>query len=62
MLAIANIIILLVLYVGKSCLKKNVQAYLKRIEGSVPNHCNKASITIKRLIIFLLVETLAFNV
>lgn len=37
-----------------------VQAYLRDIMGSVSDH-NKASISVKRVIIFLLVEGLAFN-
>lgn len=38
-----------------------LQAYLRDIAGSVPDHCNKAIIIIKRVVIFVLVEGLAFN-
>lgn len=38
-----------------------VQAYLKDIAGSVPNHHNKMNIAIKQILIFLLMKALAFN-
>lgn len=37
------------------------QAYLRGIAGSVPEHRNKASIAIKLVVIFLLMEALAFS-
>lgn len=39
----------------------SVQASLRDIVGVVPDHHNKASVTIKRVFIFLLVEGLFFN-
>lgn len=33
----------------------------RRYYGSVPDHCNKVRITIEQVIVFLLVESLAFN-
>lgn len=38
-----------------------VQAHLGDGAGSVPDHSNTASLATKRVIIFLLVEVLAFN-
>lgn len=38
-----------------------VQAYLKDIAGSVPDHHNKMNIAVKQILIFLLVKALAFN-
>lgn len=38
-----------------------IQAYLKNTEGSVPDHHNKESITIKQAIIFLLQGSLALH-
>lgn len=38
-----------------------LQAYLGDIVGSFPEHRNNMSIAIKRVIIFLLVESLALN-
>lgn len=38
-----------------------LQAHLRDVEGSVPDLYNKASFAIKRVIIFLLVEGLAFG-
>lgn len=40
---------------------KDIQAHLGANAGSVPDHCNKASITIKPVVIFLLVEGFASN-
>lgn len=40
---------------------EKVQAYLGDITDSVPDHSSKASITIERVIIFLLVGGLGFN-
>lgn len=39
----------------------HVQAYLKDIVGLVPDHHNKTNIAVKQIVIFLLVEGLAFN-
>lgn len=38
-----------------------MQAYLKDIEGLVSDHCSMARVKIKQVIIFLLVEGLAFS-
>lgn len=38
-----------------------LQAYLGEISGLASDHCNKASIAIKQVVIFLGVEDLAFN-
>lgn len=40
---------------------QSVQAYLRDIASSVPDHCNKASIIIKQVVILLLVEGPAFS-
>lgn len=39
-----------------------VQAYLQDIMGWVPDHCNKSSIAIKQVAMFLLVEGLKHNI
>lgn len=38
-----------------------MQANLRDIEDSVPVHCKKARIAVKRVILFLLVEGLDFS-
>lgn len=38
-----------------------IQAHLSDIAGSVTDHCNKVGIAINRVVIFLLVKGLAFN-
>lgn len=39
----------------------NVQTYLRGIVGLVLDRCKKASIAVKQVVIFLPVESIAFN-
>lgn len=42
--------------------KVTVQAYLEDIASLAPDHCNKVSIPVKQVVIFLLVEGFTFNI